>query len=108
MAQAGRADAVTIATYMAGRGTDVILSGNTDYMAQLKLREVLLPQLVRPEESHKPPIPLQSSREGGGGFSPDANQSEFSPDSAFKVPSEARAIGALTPQQRLQRLLIAE
>ena len=42
MAQAGRAGAVTIATNMAGRGTDIILGGNSDYMARLKLREVLL------------------------------------------------------------------
>ena len=42
VAQAGRAGAVTIATNMAGRGTDIILGGNADYMARLKLREVLL------------------------------------------------------------------
>ena len=59
VAQAGRAGAVTIATNMAGRGTDIILGGNSDYMARLKLREVLLPRLVRPEEGHRPPIPLQ-------------------------------------------------
>ena len=35
MAQAGRAGAVTIATNMAGRGTDIILGGNSDYMARL-------------------------------------------------------------------------
>ena len=43
VAQAGRSGAVTIATNMAGRGTDIILGGNSDYMARLKLREVLLP-----------------------------------------------------------------
>ena len=53
MAQAGRAGAVTIATNMAGRGTDIILGGNSDYMARLKLREVLLGRLVKPEEDHK-------------------------------------------------------
>lgn len=31
VAQAGRAGAVTIATNMAGRGTDIILGGNSDY-----------------------------------------------------------------------------
>ena len=45
VAQAGRAGAVTIATNMAGRGTDIILGGNSDYMARLKLREVLLGRL---------------------------------------------------------------
>jgi len=97
VAQAGRAGAVTIATNMAGRGTDIILGGNSDYMARLKLREVLLPQLVRPEEGHKPPIPLQRSSEGGGGFSAGANGADASAAAAFKAPSEARAIGALYP-----------
>jgi preprotein translocase subunit SecA len=54
VAQAGRSGAVTIATNMAGRGTDIILGGNADYMARLKLREVLLPRLVRPEDEHRP------------------------------------------------------
>ncbi|MFM2158634.1 MAG: preprotein translocase subunit SecA, partial [Cyanobacteriota bacterium] len=60
IAQAGRAGAVTIATNMAGRGTDIILGGNADYMARLKLREVLLPRLVRPESEHRP-IPARRS-----------------------------------------------
>ena len=67
VAQAGRAGAVTIATNMAGRGTDIILGGNSDYMARLKLREVLLPRLVKPEDDHKPPVPLQ--RNAAAGFS---------------------------------------
>ena len=66
VAQAGRAGAVTIATNMAGRGTDIILGGNSDYMARLKLREVLLPRLVKPEEGHKPPVPLQRSSAPAG------------------------------------------
>ncbi len=89
VAQAGRLGAVTIATNMAGRGTDIILGGNSDYMARLKLREVLLPRLVRPEEGHKPPIPLQRQLEGGGGFREVAASSS--------APSEARAMGNLYP-----------
>lgn len=50
VAQAGRRRAVTIATNMAGRGTDIILGGNADYMARLKVREYLMPKLVRLEE----------------------------------------------------------
>ncbi len=50
VAQAGRKGAVTIATNMAGRGTDIILGGNAEYMARLKLREYLLPRIVRPED----------------------------------------------------------
>ena len=65
VAQAGRAGAVTIATNMAGRGTDIILGGNSDYMARLKLREALLSRLVKPEEDHKPPLPLQRTTAAG-------------------------------------------
>ncbi|MEM7795239.1 MAG: preprotein translocase subunit SecA [Cyanobacteria bacterium P01_C01_bin.118] len=50
VAQAGRSGAVTIATNMAGRGTDIILGGNGDYMARLKIREFLMPKVVRPED----------------------------------------------------------
>ena len=34
MAQAGRQGAVTIATNMAGRGTDILLGGNPEFMAR--------------------------------------------------------------------------
>ncbi|WVY96528.1 hypothetical protein V8G54_028679 [Vigna mungo] len=42
VAQSGRLGAVTIATNMAGRGTDIILGGNAEFMARLKLREILM------------------------------------------------------------------
>ncbi|CAN4113387.1 unnamed protein product [Withania somnifera] len=48
--QSGRLGAVTIATNMAGRGTDIILGGNAEFMARLKLREILMPRVVRPAE----------------------------------------------------------
>jgi preprotein translocase subunit SecA len=38
IAQAGRKGAVTIATNMAGRGTDILLGGNADYMAKATLK----------------------------------------------------------------------
>jgi preprotein translocase subunit SecA len=69
VAQAGRAGAVTIATNMAGRGTDIILGGNSDYMARLKLKEILIPLLVKPDNEHKPPIPKQRSKKSKSGFS---------------------------------------
>jgi preprotein translocase subunit SecA len=37
VAQAGRVGAVTIATNMAGRGTDILLGGNPDYLAKQEL-----------------------------------------------------------------------
>ena len=39
VAQAGKLGAVTIATNMAGRGTDIMLGGNADYMAKSDLRK---------------------------------------------------------------------
>ncbi|XP_038683835.1 protein translocase subunit SECA1, chloroplastic isoform X2 [Tripterygium wilfordii] len=50
VAQSGRLGAVTIATNMAGRGTDIILGGNAEFMARLKLREMLMPRVVKPFE----------------------------------------------------------
>ncbi|HVT04955.1 MAG TPA: preprotein translocase subunit SecA [Thermoanaerobaculia bacterium] len=43
VAQAGRAGAVTIATNMAGRGTDILLGGNPDYLIQQRSRDVTDP-----------------------------------------------------------------
>ncbi len=39
IAQAGRLGAVTIATNMAGRGTDILLGGNADFMAKNELKK---------------------------------------------------------------------
>ncbi|MBE5733547.1 MAG: preprotein translocase subunit SecA [Clostridiales bacterium] len=39
VAQAGRYGAVTIATNMAGRGTDILLGGNAEFLAKRKLRD---------------------------------------------------------------------
>ena len=39
VAQAGKFGAVTIATNMAGRGTDIVLGGNAEYMAMSELRK---------------------------------------------------------------------
>jgi preprotein translocase subunit SecA len=47
VAQAGRKGAVTIATNMAGRGTDILLGGNPDFLG----RELLKRQEIDPEEA---------------------------------------------------------
>jgi preprotein translocase subunit SecA len=69
IAQAGRKGALTIATNMAGRGTDIILGGNADYMARLKLREYFMPRIVQPEDEDEfgvTDVPGASSKRGGG------------------------------------------
>jgi len=44
VAQAGKKGAVTIATNMAGRGTDIILGGNAEYMAKHELIKMEMPE----------------------------------------------------------------
>ena len=50
VAQAGRLNAVTIATNMAGRGTDIILGGNPEAMAWAKLQEKYPTRLEVPQD----------------------------------------------------------
>jgi preprotein translocase subunit SecA len=61
IAQAGRKGALTISTNMAGRGTDIILGGNSDYMARLKVREYLMPRIVKPEDENNPMAMAQAA-----------------------------------------------
>ena len=73
VAQAGRSGAVTIATNMAGRGTDIILGGNAEYMARLKVREYLMPRLVKPEDEDQfsvTTVPGTKGRAPAQGFAP--------------------------------------
>ena len=44
VAQAGKKGAVTIATNMAGRGTDIMLGGNAEYMAKAEMRRMQVPE----------------------------------------------------------------
>ncbi|KAG1669742.1 hypothetical protein FOA52_001571 [Chlamydomonas sp. UWO 241] len=53
IAQSGRKGMVTLSTNMAGRGTDILLGGNPDYMARLKLREMLMPLIVSQAEDEQ-------------------------------------------------------
>ena len=52
VAQAGKYGAVTIATNMAGRGTDLVLGGNAEFLAKQELRKVETPEeLLREADS---------------------------------------------------------
>lgn len=44
VAQAGKVGAVTIATNMAGRGTDIMLGGNAEYLAKTEMRKLKFPE----------------------------------------------------------------
>ena len=50
VAQAGHAGAVTVATNMAGRGTDIVLGGNPEFLADLELRRQGLDPVDKREE----------------------------------------------------------
>ena len=50
VAQAGRKGAVTVSTNMAGRGTDIMLGGNPEFLADLQLRKQGLDPVETPEE----------------------------------------------------------
>ena len=56
IAQAGRAGAVTIATNMAGRGTDILLGGNPEYLARQRLlQEGVSPEVAELASERLPP-----------------------------------------------------
>ncbi|MGL5082868.1 MAG: preprotein translocase subunit SecA [Microcoleaceae cyanobacterium] len=84
IAQAGRKGGVTISTNMAGRGTDIILGGNSDYMARLKLREYFMPRITKPEDERELAIPrmMGGKRSKAQGFSLDKK------DKTWKVSSQ--------------------
>jgi len=57
VAQAGRKDVVTIATNMAGRGTDILLGGNPEFMAKQECVKQGLAHPVPPEAASAAPRP---------------------------------------------------
>lgn len=50
IAEAGRRGGITVATNMAGRGTDIVLGGNIDFLTDKRLRERGLDPVETPEE----------------------------------------------------------
>ncbi|MBL8823865.1 MAG: preprotein translocase subunit SecA [Planctomycetia bacterium] len=63
VAQAGRQGSVTIATNMAGRGTDIILGGNAEYMAWNELRHEYQTRLDVPVDVWKAKVDEVEARE---------------------------------------------
>ena len=54
IAQAGKLGAVTIATNMAGRGTDIMLGGNAEFLAREKLEKEYTHEVVEAAIGHAP------------------------------------------------------
>jgi len=104
VAQAGRKSAVTIATNMAGRGTDILLGGSPDYMARLRVREALAAAVgiaVPPVASDFYPCPLDDETEGliadaaaayakEASAAPPADDESGSGDSALDIANDPR------------------
>nr|MBA3538586.1 preprotein translocase subunit SecA [Deltaproteobacteria bacterium] len=65
VAQAGRTGAITIATNMAGRGTDILLGGNPEAMAKEALEEEKLKLAESPDDAQ----PTEGDGEGDGASS---------------------------------------
>jgi preprotein translocase subunit SecA len=53
VAQAGRKGGVTVATNMAGRGTDIVLGGNPEYLAAAELRQRGIDPVESPDDYEK-------------------------------------------------------
>ncbi len=64
IAQAGRRGAVTVATNMAGRGTDIVLGGNPEYLAAAEVRQQGLDPVEHPEEYQEALVEVARKWEG--------------------------------------------
>ena len=77
MAQAGKKGAITIATNMAGRGTDIMLGGNAEFMAKAQMRKehfcenLLNPE--KPEDADPAAVEMLLTEANGHGDTEDAN-----------------------------------
>lgn len=65
IAQAGKLGAVTIATNMAGRGTDIMLGGNAEFLATAEMKSCNTPRSLLPRQRALPkPRMKKSLRQG--------------------------------------------
>ena len=77
VAQAGKKGAITIATNMAGRGTDIMLGGNVEFMAKAQMRKehfcenLLSPE--KPQDADPAAVEMLLSEANGHGETTDAN-----------------------------------
>ncbi|MEL7085317.1 MAG: preprotein translocase subunit SecA [Cyanobacteria bacterium J06597_1] len=119
VAQAGRRGGVTISTNMAGRGTDIILGGNADFMARLKVRERLMPKLVR-LDPNTPTAGMSGAKRGKGkGFdagkkpkswaiAPEFYPSELSAETSKKLDAAVESAVKKYGANQMQELQVEE
>jgi len=62
VAQAGRKGAVTVATNMAGRGTDILLGGNPEMIARFEVLQAATPELLANREAFDAEIAAHTER----------------------------------------------
>ena len=113
VAQSGRRGAVTIATNMAGRGTDILLGGNPEFMARLKLREMLMPKVVNLVDEQDGPRRLKPLTVNSWNVSPKIFPCDLSEDAiacandAVTTAVESWGAGQLSELEAEERLAFA-
>lgn len=108
VASSGRKYAVTIATNMAGRGTDILLGGNPSMMARLRLREELYSKLfprkswAMPEEFY--PVDLTPELESQVQKAVSQTVEAWKPKENNLKPTSLEAAEQIVEQGRLTEL----
>ncbi|CAK8987486.1 unnamed protein product [Durusdinium trenchii] len=108
VASSGRKYAVTIATNMAGRGTDILLGGNPSMMARLRLREELYSKLfpkkswAMPEEFY--PVDLTPELEQQVSNAVSQTVEAWKPKETDLKPTSLEAAEQIVSQGKLSEL----
>ncbi|CAJ1327550.1 unnamed protein product [Effrenium voratum] len=108
VASSGRKYAVTIATNMAGRGTDILLGGNPSMMARLRLREELYAKLfpkkswAMPEEFY--PVDLTAPLEKQVSDAVAQTVEAWTPEELKLKPTSLEAAEQIVSQGKLTEL----
>jgi len=104
VAQAGRLGAITIATNMAGRGTDILLGGNPEFLAKEQMRkEGFSPELIAEASGRKPLAPVKREENGVASQAASGAASQRGAAVAIRANGVASANGAAAGSAALDR-----
>jgi len=104
VAQAGRAFAITIATNMAGRGTDILLGGNSAFFAKKKIMQKLCPALLTKQTGLPPKEQLAITENPACIPLPElSDEAQASIDKAVKLSEEK--LGKLSGMLEVESIL---